>query len=194
MPKLFPITAGLILTVFSLNAFAFCESERDEYERWNSRCEKLSATSELTGYAGGVFAFVTFGLSMAPCAAATAAAHNACRIMEEKKNNLERCESYHVGLATEGRKAEAIRLAKEKERQDTINQINDKYMGKQDRINAKYDQLIEDFVNSCAVDGWDLDDPETEALIQNTTSDFEAERNTKLGRLEAKRREELSSV
>ena len=68
------ISLVVLFAFLSSQSFAICEQERSEFEDWNSKCEKLSAASQVSGVVGGFFAIATFGASMAPCAAAIAAA------------------------------------------------------------------------------------------------------------------------
>ena len=186
--------AVVLLLSFSTQAFAVCEQERNEYANWNTKCETLSAASQVTGVAGGIFAIVTFGASMIPCAATCAAAQNACRIRDEKQHNLSKCEAYQANLAHQSQVAAQLSLQTEQAKRNKIAQINADFAAKKIKLYQVYDQMILDFVNNFASDGWDLDDPDSQNVIRTTRANVDLERNQKLDQLEIDRKQEIAGA
>ena len=188
-----PLVVVLLLSI-STQAFAVCEQERNEFEDWNTRCEKLCAASQITGTAGGIFAIVTFGASLIPCAAAIGAAKNACRIRDEKRNNLNNCEKFQTDLANQVLKDAEILLQAKQARQNKIAQINTDYADKKLKITQLYDKKIQDFVDNFVTEGWDINDPDSQELIRTTRADMEHERDLILDQLEIDRKLEVSNA
>jgi len=184
--------ALISLITMSTQAFAVCERERDEYADWNGKCETLSAASQVTGTGGGLFAIVTLGLSLIPCAAAIVAAKNACRIKDEKKQNLERCEAHVARLTHEAQEAADRSIAEEQARQTRIAQLNSDFGNQRTLIIQQYHQMIENFRKAFVEEGWNLDDLESQELLRTTCATMEHERDQKLDQLEIERRQAIS--
>lgn len=172
---------------FASNAFAVCERERAELAEWNSRAEELSAASCVAGAAGGFFAIVTFGASMAPCAALSASAANAHRIKNEKQDNLNICEGNAAREAEASKSAadaaqaaanlavlreEYIRDCNERDRQNLAIHT--------DNLNGIYDRMVQDFVAALVAEGWDIADQDTINLINDTRLDLQAQRDREM--------------
>lgn len=184
----------LLVFAFTSNAFAICEHERNDYADWNDRCEKLSATSQAIGAVGGLFAMVTFGASMIPCAAATAAASNACRIKDEKKQNLETCEARSAYLAQEAQEAADRAIAAEQARLGRIAQIDEDFVSRRTVILQQYNQMIQDFTKNYTAEGWNMNDPESQELLRTTRTSIERERDQRLDQLETDHRQAISNA
>jgi len=176
-----------------MNTFAWanpCDHERNEYVDWYAKCEQLSAASVVAGTAGGFFAICTFGASMIPCAAAAAAASNACRIMEEKKINLDNCEAQQRALDAQAKAAETAAKA----RRDRMNQINADFANRRQQLIQSYAKMAQDFFDNYTRDGWDTEDPESQELLRTTREQIERERDQKLNQLEAERRRAVQNA
>ena len=192
--KSFKFVAIILLFTFSTHAFAICEHERNEFSDWNSKCEQLSAASQVSGAAGGIFAVATFGASLIPCAVAIATAHNACQIMDEKQQNLVTCEAHHVNLAKQAQEAAQAVLLGEQARQDRIAEINADFSNRRTQIVQYFNKIMQDFVNNLTSEYRNIEDPETQELIRTTRSTMERERDQRLDQLEIERKQAIANA
>jgi hypothetical protein len=149
---------------------------------------------QISGTVGGFFAVVTFGASMLPCAAAAAAANNACRIRDEKKDNLDSCLAHHAHLAQQAQEMAERAMAVEQARQARIEQLNADFLNRRDLIIHQYDQMIRDFIENFITEGWNIEDPESQELLRATQVNMERERNERLDQLEVERRQAVAHV
>jgi hypothetical protein len=191
--KSFKFVTFALLPALFMNPFALaqpCDHERNEYVEWNDRCEQLSASSQVAGVAGGIFAICTFGASMIPCAAAAAAASNACRIRDEKKINLDNCEANQRALDAQAKAAAAAATA----RRDRIKQINADFANRSSQLIQRYAQMVQDFFDNYSRDGWNTEDPESQELLRTTREKIERERDQKLKQLEAERKQTVQNA
>jgi len=185
------ISLVVLFALLSSQAFAICEQERSEFENWNSKCEELSAASQVSGVVGGFFAIATFGASMAPCAAAIAAAQNACRIRDEKKSNLTRCENWHAENARRIEVEAQVAIARERTLQQRISMINSDYENRKAEVTRDYAERLRRFVEDYAAEGWDINTPESQEHLRQIRVNFENERNARLDQLEQERQQDV---
>lgn len=171
-----------------LNAQAFCENERNESQDWIAKCDQLSAASQISGAVGGAFAILTFGASLAPAAAAIGAAHNACRIRDEKIANLSRCEAREAELTRQQVAASALELERERRRAG----INLDFDLRRDALMEDHQAALKALVDHLANEGFDLDDPATQELIRASAAELETRHQAERARLEQDRAEALS--
>lgn len=169
-----------LLIFVSQCTFAFCEKERKEYTDWNSICETLSATSQVSGIVGGCFAAVTFGASLAPCVGFSIAAYDACCKKKEHRQKLTLCEdgekAFNANLIEYSNRLIRKKDAYKKE----LDSIETEYLQYITTENEKFDQKIRNFLTEYEAEGWDLESAEALIYIEGKKNEIETERNAKI--------------
>ncbi len=192
----------ILFNTFSLNAFAVCESERNEYNHFNDLCNKLTAASQVAMVSGGIFgtifAIPTLGLSLAAGGLAGAgpgfAATNACRIRDEKKSNLDRCEANATEAHQRTEEVQRAEVERQRQRGIRIIQVNQIYNTQRTQAEVDFQTAVDRMIQEMVDEGFDVNLPETQEVIRRSREDLRSALNQRLEQIEQQRRQELSQI
>lgn len=204
----FRILIPVLLLSLSSQALAVCDNERDEYNHFRDLCERLSAASGGTAILGTILTAPLFGIGGLLGLAPGAAAANACRIRDEKKANLERCESFEAAaaqaIAEHNRlQAEAERIRAENERQEVarqeerhkrINEVSYAHVQRRDQAVADFNSAVDRVIQEMIDEGFDVNSPESQEVIRASRADLEAALQIQLNQIEKDRRAAISQI
>lgn len=184
----------LSLTLVATESFAVCNHERKEYESWNQKCADLSLASQISGLAGGGFAILTFGISMAPCVGLAIAAADACGKKGKKQRELGRCEARESAIAAQAEIDKKEREKRADEMNARITASNWSYGVQCGYARMHSTNLFNHFVQAIVDDGFDPDATETKEYILEKEKEYEVELEKTLKALEEKRLREVSNA
>lgn len=168
----------LLLVFFHQSAFAICEDAEREAKEWHNRCSQLSGASQVAG--NSALGVATLGISLGVSAGFSAAAANACRIRDEKRNNLNHCfeENKRRGdMSISKARSEA---ARELEFTDHLNLLKKEVAAQVKEEEAICQKKIQEFLENYAQEGWDMDSMESLQVITAQIQEFEAQRNHRI--------------
>lgn len=177
----------LFLLFGSTQSFAICDHERSERDQFKKNFDYASKTANVACAAGSVFTIMTFGASLAPCAAAGLAAENQRRILKEKEAHLSHCEDTWV--ANQRRASE---LAIQKTQRIKAIQID--YDIKRQQVLRDYELRIQDVLNEFASEGYDLTHPDIQTEIKDNQTKLQEEFNQVLNLLEEQKNREIAGI
>ncbi len=194
---------GLVLwSCIGNYAFAVCEHERSEYKEFYDLHEKLCAASQVCNIAGNAlgigFAIPTFGLSFVLGGLVGGvpglAVHNARRIRDEKKVNLDRCEA----LAEQERQARQnqlqLDLAAQQQREVRVDTVQKKYDQQMIQAGTQYRDAVQPLIQGMVDEGIDTTLPEAIEVIAGAKNDLTTALNRQLEEINSHRRSELDQA
>lgn len=183
----FQMISTLLLLTTSHSAFAVCEKERAEREKFRSSFETASRVASGTCAAGSLATVFTFGASLIPCATAGGIAQNQHRILKEKENNLQACENENL-------RREQLLAQQELDKKKRVEYFQQHYNTKRDQIIRDFESKFQQIVTEFEIEGYDLTHPDIQLEIKEKQKELQKQLDLALEENELERNRALAGV
>ncbi len=179
----------LLLLSYSASAFAICEKEREERDKFRNLCLTFSGISTgiatyggiATGGWGGVFG-VFPGL----------VAHNQHRIWQEKEKNLADCERNYASQQAAELQRQQANLASAEAERTRVEQVNFRFDHLENEAKDRHTADVRNLMQNYMQQGLNLRDPLVQSDLRHTVQRMKTDLAAELEKLTEERKHEIN--
>lgn len=191
-----------MLFIYSVQAFAICEFEEDEFDEWKTKCDAWKIGTGATVVVGTILTTGWYGIGGTVGIAPALVAANSCRIRDEKEQNLKRCYAENA----EDKKAALNRTIEEAKKIARDNQVlkdcivkctgiyNKIYDNKRKRAAEDHKNNTNSLIQGFIDEGYDINNEDTKHVIADAKVVIDSTLAKALDAIETERLEKIKKI
>ncbi len=184
------VVLGVLLAGIG-NAFAVCDTEREERDKFRNLCYGFTGASVGVATYAGIAIPVVGGLfGIVP----GLIANNQCRIYQEKEANLARCEQDYTQRQRDELARQRGALEDAQRRNNRINEINPDYNRRDEEARNNHRAAVRQTMQRYVQQGRNLRDPLVQAELREEVQRMEGELSATLQDLAEERQRDINAV